>query len=89
MMLNIAIAKKSTAELLVTVFLYTIKLMLIYKKIEQLHKNYNLIFVPRTLGTFRWNPFHFILNVFKDMVCWKMYNFFDKDGGLQNTKPSY
>jgi len=28
-----------------------------------------------THGTFRWNPFHFILNGFKDMVCWKMYNF--------------
>jgi len=27
------------------------------------------------LETFWWNPFHFILNGSKDIVCWKMYNF--------------
>jgi len=31
---------------------------------------------PETLGTFRWYLFHFILNGFKEMVCWKMNNFF-------------
>ena len=37
---------------------------------------YSLFHFPETLGTFWWNPFHFILNVFKYTVCWKMYNFF-------------
>jgi len=32
----------------------------------------NLLF-PETLGTFCWNPFHFIFHVSKDIVCWKMY----------------
>jgi len=31
---------------------------------------------PETSGTFRWNLFYFILNGSKDMVCWKVYNFF-------------
>ena len=35
---------------------------------------------PETLETFWWNPFHFILSVFKDTVCWKMYNFFGHAG---------
>ena len=28
------------------------------------------------LGTFSWNPFHFILNGSKDLVRWKVYNVF-------------
>jgi len=40
------------------------------------HKNTTLPLFPETLGTSWWNPFHFILNGSKDMVCWQTYNFF-------------
>ena len=33
------------------------------------------VYSPK-LGTFWWNPFHYILNGSKDMACWKTYNFF-------------
>ena len=67
-------AKKSSAELSVTVFLGTIKLKLIYK--EQLHKNYNRISFPRNFRNISEKSFPF---------CSKR---FQRHGVLKNVGPT-
>ena len=51
----------------------TIKLAYLQRMFNSYTKPQPNLLFPETLGTFCWNPFHFIFHVSKDIVCWKMY----------------
>jgi len=55
------------------VFWDTIKLAYLQRMFNSYTKPQPNLLFPETLGTFCWNPFHFIFHVSKDIVCWKMY----------------